>query len=69
MLRPEIVLTIVSLLRGAGLACWWSAGLVIERLPVRIPAGAAGEISSPELTLCADSYPVSVPPRGYRIGA
>ena len=32
-----------------------SAGLVIERLRVRIPAGAAGEISSPELTLCADS--------------
>ena len=29
---------------------------------VRIPAGAAGEFSSPELTLCADSYSVSVPP-------
>ena len=27
-----------------------SAGLVIERLRVRIPAGAAGEFSSPELT-------------------
>ena len=38
-------------------------GLVIERLRVRIPAGAAGEFSSPELTLCADSYLVSVPPR------
>ena len=33
-----------------------SAGLVIERLRVRIPAGAAGEFSSPELTSCADSY-------------
>ena len=33
-----------------------SVGLVIERLRVRIPAGAAGEFSSPELTLCADSY-------------
>ena len=35
---------------------------MIERLRVRIPAGAAGELSSPELTLCADSYSVSVPP-------
>ena len=34
----------------------------IERLRVRIPAGAAGEFSSPESTLCADSYSVSVPP-------
>ena len=32
-----------------------------ERLPVRIPAEAAREFSSPELTLCADSYAVSVP--------
>ena len=32
------------------------AGLVIERLPVTISEGAAGEFSSPELTLCADSY-------------
>ena len=38
-----------------------SAGLAIERLRVRIPAGAAGEFSSPELTLCADSYSMSVP--------
>ena len=35
---------------------------MIERLRVRIPAGAAGGFSSPELILCADSYPVSVPP-------
>ena len=40
-----------------------SARLVIERLRVRIPAGAAGEFSSPESTLCAESYSVSVPPR------
>ena len=40
----------------------YTAGLVIERLRVRIPAGAAGEFSSPESTLCADSYSVSVPP-------
>ena len=31
---------------------------MIERLRVRIPAGAAGEFSSPESTLCADSYSV-----------
>ena len=29
-----------------------------ERLQVRIPAGAAVEFSSPELTLCADSFDV-----------
>ena len=46
----------------------YSAGLVIERLRVRIPAGAAGEFSSPELTLCADSYLVSAPPSRYRGG-
>ena len=34
---------------------------MIERLRVRIPAGAAGEFSSPELALCADSYSESVP--------
>ena len=46
-----------------GSSCIWSnAGLVFERLRVRIPAGAAGEFSSPELTLCADSYSVSVLP-------
>ena len=31
---------------------------MIETLRVRIPAGAAGEFSSAELTLCADSYSV-----------
>ena len=35
---------------------------MIEKLRVRIPAGAAEEFSSPELTLCADSYSVSVLP-------
>ena len=34
---------------------------MIERLRVRIPAGAAGEFSSPEITFCADSYSVPVP--------
>ena len=33
---------------------------MIERLRVRIPAGAAGKFSSPESTLCADFYSVSV---------
>ena len=42
------------------------AGLVVERLRVRIPAGAAGEFSSPGLTLCADSYSVSLLPPYYR---
>ena len=41
---------------------------MIERLRVRIPAEAAGEFSSPELTLCADSYSVSVLPACYRSG-
>ena len=35
---------------------------MIDRLRVRIPAGAAGEFSPPESTLCADSHSVSVPP-------
>ena len=38
---------------------------MIERLRVRIPAGAAGIFSSPELTLCADSYSVSVLPQWH----
>ena len=32
---------------------------MFEKLRVRIPAGVAGEFSSPEFTLCADSYSVS----------
>ena len=45
-----------------------SAGLVIERLRVRIPAGKAGKFSSPELTLCADFYSSYVPPPCYHSG-
>ena len=41
---------------------------MIERLRVRIPAGAAGEFSSPELTLCADSYSVFVLSPSFRSG-
>ena len=36
---------------------------MIERLRVRIPAGAAGTFCSPDLTLFANSYPVFVRPR------
>ena len=35
---------------------------MIEMLRVRIPAEAAGEFSSLESTLCADSYAVTVAP-------
>ena len=35
---------------------------MIERLRVRIMAEMAGKFSSPELTLCADSYLVPIPP-------
>ena len=44
------------------------AGLVIEKLRARIPAGTAGDCSSPELTLCVDCYSVSVPPPCYLSG-
>ena len=44
--------------REERIASGWSAGLVIERLRVQIPAGAVGEFSSPESTFCADSYSV-----------
>ena len=45
-----------------------SARLMIERLLVCILAGAAGEFSSPELTLCADSCSMSVLPLCYCSG-
>ena len=45
-----------------------SAILAIKRLRVQILAEAAGEFSSPESALCADSYAVSVPPLCYRSG-
>ena len=52
----------------AGIACWSERVLMNGKLRVRIPAGAAGEFSSPEFTLCTDSYSVSVPPRCYLSG-
>ena len=53
---------------GAGMACWLERRLMIDRLRVRIPVGAAGKSSSPELTLWAASYLVSVPPPCYSSG-
>ena len=40
-----------------------SVGFVIERSRGRIPAGAAGEFSSPGSTFCADSFRYPVHPR------
>ena len=61
-------LTCYILIWEPGLLVGKSAGLAIERLRVRIPAEAVGQFSSPELTLCADSYSVSIPPPCYRSG-
>ena len=67
-----VVVIVVEVTAAVVKALGWligkSAGLVIGRLRVRIPAGAAGECYSPELTLCAESYSVSVPPPCYRSG-
>ena len=35
---------------------------MIERLRIQIPAGAAGEFSSPKLTLCADLFAIRSTP-------
>ena len=47
---------------GPGWLVGKSAGLVMERLRVRIPAGVA-EFSPPELTLCADLFHCPFHPR------
>ena len=52
----------------AGIACWYSAGFMIERLWVRTLAGAVRDFFSPELAFCADSYSVSIPPPCYCSG-
>ena len=57
----------ISPFRELGQLVGKSARLVIKRLRVRIPAGAAGEFSSPESTLCADFYSVSVPSPCYAV--
>ena len=38
------------------MAQWYSDGLTISRSRVPPPAGAARELSSPELTFCVDIY-------------
>ena len=50
---------------GAEIVSWYSARLRIERLSVQTAAEAVREFSSPELTLCAESYLGSVPPPCY----
>ena len=45
----------------APLCAGYSTRLLIEMLRVQILAEAAGEISSPASTFCADSYSVSIP--------
>ena len=57
--------TLPSAIWLAGQLVRKSAGLGIERLRVRIPAGAVGEFYFPELTFFADSYSVSVPSPCY----
>ena len=44
-----------------------SAGLVMERLRVRVPAEAAGEVSSPALTFCADSNLPANPVKDFSV--
>ena len=41
---------------GAGIAEWLECRTRDRKVAVRIPAGAAGEFSSPGSTFCADSY-------------
>ena len=67
-----LVHLLIVILVGISVEPGWlvgkSAGLVIERSRVRFPTGAAGEFSSPELTLCAVPYSVSVPTPFYGSG-
>ena len=53
---PGIFLPSFILLLGSEVAQWESAGVIIKRSQALVPAGAAGEFSSPWLTFCADSY-------------
>ena len=41
--------------REAGIACWWSAGLMLERLRVQTQQEQQEEFSSPEWTVRGDS--------------
>ena len=51
---------------GAGIAQWLEHQPLIERLLVRIPAGAVGEFSSSGSTSVLTVILVSVPPPNYR---
>ena len=69
--HPCIFLSSLHCYHGAETACSHRApdtfiqiaGLVIEGLRVRVPAGAAGGFKSPELTFCAEYHSVSFPTR------
>ena len=66
-LSTSLPLSAPLYVRGAGMAQWLSARLVIEWFLIRIHAGAVGEFSSPGSTFCADSFiSVSVPLLCYR---
>ena len=54
--RSYVKRPLTSYFRGQGLLSGQSAGLMIERSQVRIPAGVAGDFSSPGSTFCADAY-------------
>ena len=51
--------------RPAGIACWLEGRTRDRKVASSNPGSRAGEFSSPELTLCADTYSVSVPPPCY----
>ena len=51
-----IIIVIIHIVGSGDSSVVRARGLVIERSRVRIPAGAAGEFSSPGSTFCADSY-------------
>ena len=53
---------------AVGMARWLERRTRGRKVGVRIPAGAAEKCSSPESTLCADSYSMSVPTPCYRSG-
>ena len=46
----------------AGIACWLERRTRGRNVSTSNPGRSGGEFSSPESTLCADSYSVSVPP-------
>ena len=49
----------------SGVACWLERRTRDRKVESLIPAGAAREFSSSELTLCADFHSVSVPTPCY----